>query len=106
MLCAAGDFFISKSSCHVRHSRFTLCGFHHTEGHVGDWKVCKACRQSFENEMYVYYGTNKYNFEKLKNPSAYKPTHCSDCGRLIVLSKDPYSRPPGGGYQCEACWKD
>jgi formylmethanofuran dehydrogenase subunit E len=52
--------------------------------------------------MYVYYGTNEYNFEKLENPPAYEPTRCSQCGGIIVLSQDGYSIKEGR-YWCEEC---
>ena len=55
--------------------------------------------------MYVYYGTNKHNFERLENPPAYEPTHCGGCGKLIVLSTDGYSVGPEG-YRCEECLED
>jgi hypothetical protein len=52
--------------------------------------------------MYVYYGTNEYNFEKIENPPKYKPTHCSRCGRVIVLSEGGYSLG-AEGYLCWNC---
>jgi hypothetical protein len=52
--------------------------------------------------MYVYYGTNEYNFEKLANPPAYEPTKCSRCGKVIVLSEEGYSISVGE-YRCELC---
>ena len=92
-------------SCH-RHERYTLCGVHHFEGHSGGWKTCEACRSYFHDlEVYVYYGTNAYNFEKLENPPTYEPTHCAGCGRVIVLSRDEYEVGPDG-YRCEACFED
>ena len=55
--------------------------------------------------MYVWYGTNEYNFETLPNPPAYKPTKCSQCGTIIDLGEDGYSRD-GKQYFCEDCsWK-
>jgi hypothetical protein len=57
----------SKRCCAVKHGRFTLCGAHNTEGHVGDWKICEVCPRTWPLEMYVWYGTNKWNFEKLEN---------------------------------------
>lgn len=100
------EIFLSKRSCLERHRRFTLCNYHHVEGHAGEWKTCAECRKAFETEMYVYYGTNQYNFEKLENPPAYAPTQCGACGRVIVLSKDCYSVLPGGTYRCEDCFED
>jgi hypothetical protein len=97
-------FSYDRNSCYRNHRRFTLCGFHHNEGHAGDWRTCKECRKSFEHEleMYVYHGTNEYNFEKLPNPPKYKPTHCSRCGTVIVLSEGGYSTR-GSEYLCAAC---
>lgn len=52
--------------------------------------------------MYVWYGTNEYNFEKLESPPEYEPTKCSRCKRIIVLGEEGYSRK-GGDYLCEEC---
>jgi len=97
-------FSYARNSCSRNHRRFTLCGFHHTEEHKGDWQECKECLDSFshELEMYVWYGTNEYNFTKLDNPPKYKPTHCHKCGQVIVLSEGGYSSL-GGAYFCENC---
>jgi len=95
-------FSYARNSCYRNHSRFTLCGYHHTEGHKGRWQDCPKCREDFETEIYVYYGTNEYNFEKLKNPPAYEPTKCSQCGAVIVLSEGGYSMK-GEGYFCARC---
>lgn len=95
-------FSYARNSCHRNHSRYTLCSFHHNEGHAGDWKTCKKCQSEFETEMYVWYGTNEYNFETLENPPAYKPTKCSSCGKVIRLGTDGYSIV-GKKYQCMDC---
>lgn len=97
-------FSYTRNSCYRNHDRFTLCGYHHAEGHPGNWKDCKKCREDFETEMYVYYGTNEYNFEKLENPPEYEPTKCSKCGNVISLSEDGYS-VRGQDYFCEKCTK-
>ncbi len=52
--------------------------------------------------MYVYYGTNEYNFTVLENPPKFKPTHCSVCGKVIRLSEGGYSLD-GDAYLCEEC---
>ena len=52
--------------------------------------------------MYVYYGTNEYNFEKLKNPPEYKPTKCEQCKTIINLGEDAFSMK-GGKYFCYDC---
>lgn len=84
-------FSYARNSCHRNHSRFTLCSFHHNEGHTGDWTTCEQCRSGFETEIYVWYGTNEYNFKKLENPPPYEPTKCSSCGSVIRLGRDGYS---------------
>ncbi len=55
--------------------------------------------------MYVWFGTNRHNFEKLENPPAFEPTHCARCGKRIVLGKDSHSSLRGT-YHCADCWDD
>lgn len=95
-------FSYARNSCSRNHRRYTLCGYHFNERHEGDWKDCPKCRDEFETEMYVYYGTNEYSFEKLPNPPAYEPTKCVDCGRVIVLGTDGYTTR-GDEIWCERC---
>jgi hypothetical protein len=95
-------FSYARNSCHRNHDRYTLCSYHHNEGHAGHWKDCKKCRDSFETEIYVWYGTNEYNFEKLENPPKFEPKHCSGCGRVINLGTDGYSQL-GKDYKCDTC---
>ena len=52
--------------------------------------------------MYVWYGTNEYNFVKLPNPPAYEPTKCAGCGIIIKLGEDGFSKA-GKQYFCEPC---
>lgn len=72
------------------------------EGHKGNWMTCEDCRQNIETEMYVWYGTNEYNFVKLENPPKYEPTRCSKCNRVIRLAEESWSTK-GGDYFCEQC---
>jgi hypothetical protein len=95
-------FTYARNSCSRNHDRFTLCGHHFAEEHSGDWKTCEKCRNDFETEMYVYYGTNEYNFEKLGNPPKFKPTRCAKRKKIISLSQDGYSMGRGG-YYCMNC---
>ena len=95
-------FSYARNSCYRNHQRFTLCGYHYTEGHSGNWKTCQKCRDEIETEMYVSFGTNEYNFEKLENPPSYEPKECSKCGAVIVLSEGGYSQL-GDEYWCEKC---
>jgi|SRR3989338_2582800 len=95
-------FSYSRNICSRNHSRFTLCASHFNEGHKGSWKDCKKCLDSFELEMYVWYGTNEYNFEKLPNPPKFKPTYCAGCHEVISLSEDGCTSF-GGKYACEEC---
>jgi hypothetical protein len=95
-------FSYARNSCHRNHNRFTLCAYHFNEGHEGRWQDCPKCRESFQTEMYVWYGTNEYNFEKLTDPPTYEPTHCKQCGTVIKLGEDGYMIK-GGEYFCQAC---
>jgi hypothetical protein len=95
-------FSYARNSCHRNHDRYTLCSYHYNEGHEGRWQDCQKCREGFEAEMYVYFGTNEYNFETLENPPDYEPTHCVNCGRVIALGTDGYSMD-ADGYWCWQC---
>lgn len=95
-------FSYARNSCSRNHRRFTLCGHHQNEGHSGRWQDCGKCRKDFEAEMYVYYGTNEYNFEKLENPPPFQPTQCAKCSAVIKLSEGGYSQG-AQGYRCPKC---
>jgi hypothetical protein len=95
-------FSYGRNSCSRNHRRFTLCGHHSAEGHEGRWQDCSKCREDLETEMYIYYGTNEYNFEKLPNPPAFEPTRCCHCGEVIDLSGGGYSHS-SAGYTCMNC---
>jgi hypothetical protein len=95
-------FSYARNSCYRNHDRYTLCSYHFHEGHTGDWKTCQKCRSDFKTEMYVYYGTNEYNFEKLENPPKFKPTRCAKCKKIIRLGTDGYSIYMGK-YYCTDC---
>ncbi len=95
-------FSYARNSCARNHDRYTLCSHHHNEGHASRWQECEICRRDFPTEMYVYYGTNEYNFEKLPNPPAYAPTRCSRCKRVIRLAEDGYTLK-GDEYLCLRC---
>lgn len=96
-------FSYARDSCHRNHRRYTLCGYHNNENHDGnDWLTCRKCRESVEMEMYVWYGTNEYNFEKLKDIPAYEPTKCSNCNNIIKLGEEGYLIK-GGEYFCDDC---
>lgn len=96
-------FSYARNSCYRNHDRYTICSYHHNEGHSGDWKTCKKCRDDFETEDYVDMATNEYNFEKLKNPPKYEPTKCIKCGSVIKLADGGYSMN-GKGYTCTNCF--
>lgn len=95
-------FSFARNSCYRNHHRHTLCAYHYYEDHPGDWKTCQKCKDDFETEMYVHYGTNEYNFEKLENPPDYEPTRCAKCNSIIRLGEEAYSMK-GGKYFCTEC---
>ncbi|MEK9130443.1 MAG: hypothetical protein AAB526_03575 [Patescibacteria group bacterium] len=95
-------FSYDRNSCYRNHDRYTICSYHNHEGHSGDWKICKKCRDDFETENYVDMATNEYNFEKLENPPKYEPTKCIKCGCVIKLADGGYSMNKEG-YVCMNC---
>jgi len=109
-LCGGGDL-LTRTECCNRwacggcardHRRYTLCGLHAVETHAGSWKSCPRCRQEHAAELYVYLGTNEYNFEKLEDPPTFAPTLCAKCRRVIHLARDGYSLI-GDAYLCGRC---
>jgi len=96
-------FSYARNSCDHNHTRYTLCSYHNNESHSGEWKTCGSCREEFETEMYVWYGTNEYNFQKLENPPAYEATLCASCKSRIRLGEDEYTLKPSGEYLCASC---
>ena len=105
-ICDDDDSYMLFSSAHHsclgNHRRYTLCAHHHAHGHPGKWQECPQCRADFETELFVEYGTNEYNFERLENPPAAGPAQCADCGKVISLDEGGYSRR-GGKYFCRQC---
>lgn len=98
-------FSYARNSCDRNHRRYTRCGYHHAEEHSGEWKTCDECRKSFEMEIYVWHGTNAYNFEKLENPPSFEPTLCASCRSRINLGENAYSIKANGEYFCESCFE-
>lgn len=92
-------FSYARNSCYRNHDRYTLCSAHFNEGHKGPWQTCKKCLNSYETEMYVWYSTNEFNFEKLKNPPHFEPTYCAICHTRIALGNGGYSTK-GDSYLC------
>lgn len=95
-------FSYARNSCFRNHANQTLCAFHHHNAHAGGWKECSKCRAEFEPEMYAWYATNPFNFEKLKDPPPFGPTLCDGCGKRIVLPRGGYSLANGKRW-CERC---
>jgi hypothetical protein len=95
-------FSYARTSCFRNHSHYTLCAYHDHEDHEGEWQDCQACRDAFPGELYVYHGTNEYNFVKLENPPSFEPSHCDKCGAVVSLVAGGYSRGPEG-LLCESC---
>lgn len=95
-------FSYARNSCYRNHDNYTVCSSHHHEDHDGDWEDCKACIESQPTELYVYRGTNEYNFRILKNPPNFEPTLCSQCAQTISLIDGGYMIK-GKAYVCENC---
>jgi hypothetical protein len=95
-------FSYARNSCHRNHRRYTLCGHHFESGHEGAWQTCPTCREGIEAEMYAYYGTNEFNFERLEEVPEFEPTLCAGCNAIIHLAEGGYS-VSGGGHYCPEC---
>lgn len=95
-------FSFARNSCYRNHSNQTICAYHHHEEHAGSWKECEQCRKDQPPEMYAWFVTNEYNFEKLDDPPPFEPTLCAGCGKRIVLPEGGYTLSKGKHW-CEAC---
>lgn len=95
-------FSYARNSCYRNHSHQTVCAFHHNAEHAGDWKTRDECRSKCPPELYAWYVTNEYNFEKVANPPPFEPTLCDRCGKRIVQPAGGYVRGPQGIW-CQAC---
>ena len=40
-------FSFARNSCSRNHSRYTLCAYHHHEGHTGDWQTVSEMLREF-----------------------------------------------------------
>lgn len=99
-------FSYERNSCHRNHRRYTMCGYHYAHDHSGNWKDCEECKAEFKTEMYVYMGTNQYNFEILTNPPDYEPTKCSKCNKRIRLGEEGGYSIQRDQYLCERCTEE
>jgi hypothetical protein len=95
-------FSYARNSCYRNHTNQTICAYHHNEEHAGSWKECQLCLRDQVPEMYAWFATNEFNFEKLENPPTFEPTLCAGCGKRIVLSEGGYTLVKGKHW-CEAC---
>ncbi len=95
-------FSYERNSCSRNHSRYTLCGYHYAEDHKGDWKTCEDCKNGYNTELYVYFGTNEYNFEKLKDIPEFEYERCAECGGIVKQGEEGFSGD-GTNVWCEKC---
>ena len=82
--------------CSRAHARYTVCGYHRDQNHVGLWTACALCKSDFEPELYLFYATNRFNAVTLD----YVPSHngrssCVDCGTRVSLLADAFQITEG-----------
>ncbi len=53
-ICCDTAFFSFRGGdyCQYEHERFSLCFFHHNEGHLGHWQDCDECRKDLGDQEY------------------------------------------------------
>ena len=91
-------FSYDTNSCFRNHDRYTLCSYHHKENHQGKWQNCKQCKEDFQIEAYVDFGTNAFNFERLKNPPKVE-IRCTNCGFISHTTQD-FAYQTSRGWFC------
>jgi len=92
-------FSYARNSCYRNHDRYTLCAYHHHEGHKGMWQDCKKCKKSLDLPEYVEMGTNEHNFEVLKNPEKFSIS-CINCG-FTADTVAAFAYQTSKGYYCD-----
>lgn len=106
LFCAGGSPFSPYASplahCERSHSRYTVCGYHHGQGHAGPWANCEVCKSDFEPQLYEYYASNRCNSGQRPYDSKLHHPRCNDCARWIDLLADGYW-VEGGGFLCIRC---
>jgi hypothetical protein len=101
-------FSYSRDLCKRSHSRYTSCGFHHTEGHEGDWRVCSKCPNSGEGgNSRSWYATNGFNVTPVLEADIPQGSHitkpCDGCKRRITPGHDGETCHPDGRNTCTSC---
>lgn len=61
-------FSYDTNNCYRNHDRYTLCATHYRENQAETWQERKKGKDEYRIENYIDFGTNDFNFEKLKNP--------------------------------------
>jgi hypothetical protein len=89
-------------NCSQRHNRNTICGHHYNYKHEGQWQNCEKCKNSLMTEIYVWYGTNKFNFVKLDKLPKYELTVCCRCKSRIKLGEEGFLNYRNR-YYCSSC---
>jgi hypothetical protein len=92
-------FSFKRNSCYRNHSRYTICARHYHQCHFGPWQDCKECKKDSDSAEYIYFGTNEYNFEALKNPEKVI-INCANCD-FTADTIDAFSFQTSQGYYCE-----
>eukprot|EP01029_Cantina_marsupialis_P004276 TRINITY_DN1430_c0_g4_i1.p1 TRINITY_DN1430_c0_g4~~TRINITY_DN1430_c0_g4_i1.p1 ORF type:complete len:263 (-),score=43.21 TRINITY_DN1430_c0_g4_i1:210-998(-) len=99
-------FSYSREFCIRNHSRYTLCGFHATEGHDGDWRECSKCFDDLRGEAISWYGTNGWNCTPMLEKDIKKDDmlseKCVHCGGRIMTGFEGHSSSRDG-ISCETC---
>lgn len=107
----------ARNSCSRNHWRYSLCSFHHTEGHgSSDWKTCQECKSSFEEYEWFKMGSNPpeapacVNFPDDVLTSETRPAlpRCSQCQKEINFYANEafsvgYCSHGQSGMRCSRC---
>lgn len=94
-----------RNSCSRNHHKFTVCSYHHSEKHPGNWENCDLCRKQHDDnpEMFVYLATNEYNFEIPDDLPTFEPKRCLVCSKIIRQGRETYSVSTDDGLTCSNC---
>ncbi|MBI4864626.1 MAG: hypothetical protein HY815_30880 [Candidatus Riflebacteria bacterium] len=76
--------------CSRSHDRYTLCGYHHSVGHDGDWVSCRECWDAFPSDLYACFAENRFNLPSEVPLVVGQLSRCDACGREVSLLAESF----------------
>ena len=95
----------SREFCSRSHRRYSGCGYHHGEGHAGDWRACSDCAAEQKKPgQLTWQDFNGYCFTPgTRQQGDLYSIPCSTCAGRIVQGVEGYAWSGNMGMCCMNC---